>query len=132
MSAVRDTLDELFRAAGDGDLDRVLALWDDSGVLEDVTLGRREAGKHAVTRYLQEYFRAFPDLSYSPEEIWTAEERGVVTWAGTTHPVGSFFGIPMPATPLRLRGVDLFVVRDGRVFRERSWYGNGWLFHRSH
>jgi steroid delta-isomerase-like uncharacterized protein len=131
VNAVRDVLDELFRAAGDGDLERVLALWDDDGVLEDVTLGRRAAGKDAVARYLNEYFRAFPDLSYSPEEIWTAKDRGVVTWAGTSHPAGSFFGIPMPAAPLHLRGVDLFVVRDDRVLHERSWYGDGWLFHPS-
>ena len=132
MYAVRDVLDELFRAAGEGDLERVLALWGDNGVIDDVTLGHKAVGKDAVARYLNEYFRAFPDLSYSPEEIWTAGDRGVVTWAGTTHPAGSFFGIPMPTAPLHLRGVDLFVVRDGRVLHERSWYGDGWLFHPSH
>ena len=129
MNAVRDVLDKLFRAGGDGDLERVLALFDDNGVIEDVTLGHRAEGKEAVARYLNEYFRAFPGLSYSPEEIWTAEDRGVVTWVGTTRPAGSFFGIPMPNAPIHLRGVDLFVVRDGRVLHERSWYGDGWLFH---
>jgi ketosteroid isomerase-like protein len=130
MTSTRTVLSHLFEAGGAGDLDRVLGLWHEEGVLEDMTLDMVVTGKPAVTAYLRDYFSAFPGLSYTPDEIWAAGDHGVVTWRGTAHPASSFFGIPVSANTISLRGVDLFWVRDGTVVRERSWYGDGWLFQR--
>lgn len=130
MTSVRSVLQRLFLAAGAGDVEAVLELWGEDGVLEDVTLDQVLTGKPEVARYLREFFMALPDLSYTPEEIWTVEDRGIVAWRGTAHPTGSFFGITVAPKALSLRGVDLFWVRDERVIRERSWYGDGRLFER--
>lgn len=130
MTSPREVLTRLFEAASLPDLDGVLALWDDDGVLEDMTLERRVAGKAALSAYLQQYFAAFPDLKYLPQEIWTWEDHGVVMWEGTTVVRPPFFEVPAVPTRIQLRGVDLFWIRNGRVARERSWYGDGWLFRR--
>jgi steroid delta-isomerase-like uncharacterized protein len=120
-------LQELFTRAGAGDLDGVVELWHERGTLEDVTLGRRLDGKPAVRAYLQEFFTALSELSYSPELVLTEGARGVVMWRGQSRLATPIFGFPASEQPLTLRGVDVFQIEDDLVHHEWSWYGDGWL-----
>lgn len=130
MKTVEQMIKELFEVAGAGDLEGVFSFWHDDGVLEDMTLNRRFVGKAAVEAYLREYFLALPDLEYRPKEIWADGDRGVVMWTGTAHLKRPFFGFPADGRRLNLEGVDLFWIESETVVRERSWYGDGWLFQR--
>ncbi|MHB8471174.1 MAG: ester cyclase [Gaiellaceae bacterium] len=127
MSAARRFLDELFARAGAQDLAGVLELWHPEGTLDDITLGRSLAGKDAVSAYLEEFFAAFTDLSYSPERVITEGGRGVVMWQGQTRVAEPFFGFPATDKTIGLRGLDVFEIRDDLVWHEWSWYGDGWF-----
>lgn len=127
MTGARELLNELFRRAGDQQLAGVLDLWHPDGVLEDVTLGRTAVGKVAVTAYLEEFFAAFPDLTYAPQQVIVDGDRAVVVWQSESRVARPFFGFVTSGRSLRLRGCDVFEVRDGLIGHEWSWYGDGWL-----
>jgi predicted ester cyclase len=127
MSGTRELLDELFRRASAQELGGVLDLWHPDGVLEDIALARSAVGKAAVTTYLEEFFAALPDLTYTPQQVVVDGERGVVVWESETRVAQPFFGFPPSDRPVRLRGCDVFEVRDGSIRHEWSWYGDAWL-----
>jgi steroid delta-isomerase-like uncharacterized protein len=125
--STREVIDHLFAAAATGDLDQVLAWWADDGVLDDITLARRFSGQAELRPYLDWYFRALPDLDFTPARILVEGPYAAVEWAEICHQTGTFDGVPGDGRELRLRALDLFEIRDGKVAHESSWYGDGWF-----
>lgn len=125
--ATRRVIDELFAAAATGDTAEVLKWWHVDGVLDDVTIARRFRGHEELHAYLEWYYRALPDLDFTPARIIVDGPFAAVEWAEVCHLEGPFDEIPADGRELRLRAMDLFGIRDGRVAWESSWYGDGWL-----
>lgn len=123
----REVIGRLFAAAATGVTDDVLGWWADDGVLDDVTIARRFSGRTELWPYLEMYYRALPDLDFRPSLLLVDGPWALVEWAETCHVVAPFDGVPGDGRELRLRAVDLFEIRDGRVAHESSWYGDGWL-----
>jgi predicted ester cyclase len=123
----RRVIDRLFAAAATGDTERVLEWWAEDGVLEDVTIARRFAGRAEMRPYLDEYYRAFPDITFAPSLLIVDGPWALVEWAESCHFVGPFDGIELDGRELRIRAVDLFEIGDGVVQHESSWYGDGWF-----
>jgi steroid delta-isomerase-like uncharacterized protein len=123
----RLVIDGLFAAAATGQTEEVLAWWAGDGVLDDVTLAQRVAGKDELRRYLDMYYRGLPDLDYKPKLLIVDGPWALVEWAATCHLLGPFDGVPADGRELRLRAVDLFEVHDGLVAHESGWYGDGYL-----
>jgi steroid delta-isomerase-like uncharacterized protein len=123
----RRVIDGLFAAAATGVTEDVLRWWADDGTLDDVTLARRVAGKAALRTYLEMYYRALPDLDFTPKLLIVDGPWALVEWAEVCHLSAPFDGVPADGRELRLRAVDLFEVRDGLVANESGWYGDGYL-----
>jgi predicted ester cyclase len=123
----RETIDRLFAAAATGDTGRVLEWWAPRGALDDITIARRFAGHGELRPYLDEYYAAFPDLTFAPSLLVVDGPWALVEWAETCHFRARFDGVPPDGRELRLRAVDLFTVADGLVQTEASWYGDGWF-----
>ena len=123
----RAVIDELFTAAASGDTDDVLRWWADDGVLDDVTIARRVTGKDELRAYLDMYYRALPDLDFSPRRVLVDGPWALVEWAETCHLRAPFDGVTGDGRELRLRAVDTFEVRGGLVVHESGWYGDGWF-----
>ena len=62
-------IDGIFAAAATGVLEDVLAWWADDGVLDDITLTRAFSGKDELRPYLDWYFKALPDLDFTPARV---------------------------------------------------------------
>jgi steroid delta-isomerase-like uncharacterized protein len=116
-----------FAAAARNDLDAVMESWAEDGVLCDWTLDRIVRGHDELRPYLEEYFAAWPDLTFSPTNIIVDGDTVVVEWAATATHTGPFFGAPPTGRTYDLRGVDIFELRGGKIAEERSFYGNGTL-----
>ncbi len=129
-AATRDVIGKLFAAAATGDTARVLEWWADDGILDDVTLAMRVHGHDELRVYLDEYYAGLPDLDFTPRRILVDGPWAVVEWAERCHLGGPFFGAAPDGRELRLRAVDTFEVRDGKVVWESGWYGDGWLVDR--
>jgi steroid delta-isomerase-like uncharacterized protein len=123
----RHVISQLFAAAATGRTEDVLRWWADDGVLDDVTIARRVSGKAELRDYLDMYYRALPDLQFAPRRMLVDGPWALVEWAETCHLAAPFDGVAGDGRELRLRAVDMFEVRDGRVTRESGWYGDGWF-----
>lgn len=122
-----DLINRTFAAAARGDTAAVLESWADEGVLCDWTLDRIIRGHDELRPYLEEYFAAWPDLTFSPTHIFVDGDTVVVEWAAAATHQGPFFGAAPTGRRYDLRGVDIFELRDGKIAEERSFYGNGTL-----
>jgi ketosteroid isomerase-like protein len=74
--------------------------------------GERFEGAAAVTGFWRQFFASTPSASFEAEEVLAAGDRAVVRWV---------FRWDEPSGSGRVRGVDLFRVRDGRVAEKLSY-----------
>jgi len=98
------------------DVDGVMALMSPDCVFENTFPapdGERYEGHQAVRGFWERLLADAPKATFTTEEIFTTGNRGVVrwryVWGDDTGPSGY------------VRGVDLFLVRDGRVAEKLSY-----------
>jgi steroid delta-isomerase-like uncharacterized protein len=125
--STREVIDGIFGAAATGDLDAVMNCWAADGVLEDITIARAFHGHDDIRQYLDMYYGALPDVTYTPIRLVIDGPTAVVEWAQPAVIAASFDGTPSAGRKVFLRAVDIFHIADGLVQHESSWYGDGWL-----
>jgi ketosteroid isomerase-like protein len=117
-NATHATIEAFNSAFNAHDVDAIMALMTDDCVFENTSPapdGTRLVGQIAVRAAWEELFRNSPHAYFSAEEMFFAQDRGVVRWIYTWG-----------ATPAdgHVRGVDVFRVRDGKV-AEKCAYVKG-------
>jgi steroid delta-isomerase-like uncharacterized protein len=127
MPDTRGVIEGIFAEAARGDLDGVMRWWAPDGVLEDVTLARAFRGHEEIRAYLDMYFGALSDVTYTPQRTVIDGSSAVVEWAQEATLAAPFDGLDCVGRSLYLRAVDIFHIADGLVRHEASWYGDGWL-----
>lgn len=97
------------------DPDAVMAAMTEDCVFENTNPppdGARYEGQKAVRAFWEQFFRNSPDAHFAAEEIIAAGDRCVVRWVYRKTKDGK---------PWHLRGVDVFRVRNGKVFEKLSY-----------
>jgi len=105
----RVVVDRFNEAFNRHDADALAALLTDDTVFEDTSPapdGQRMEGKTNVVAFWRGWFARNPDARFEAEEIIVSGDRAVVRWVYHKMRNGQ---------PWRLRGVDVFTVRDGKV-----------------
>ena len=105
----RAVVDRFNDAFNQHDADALASVLTDDTVFEDTSPrpdGQRIEGKTAVVAYWREWFARNPDALFETEEMIVSGDRAIVRWVYRKMRNGQ---------PWRLRGVDLFAVRDGKV-----------------
>ena len=91
------------------DADGLAAFLTDDTVFEDTSPapgGRRIVGKAAVVEFWRGWFARNADARFDAEEVIVSGNRATVLWVYRKLRDGQLW---------RLRGVDIFTVRDGKV-----------------
>lgn len=107
--ATRVVVERFNEAFNRHDADALASLLTDDTVFEDTSPapdGRRIEGKTAVVAFWREWFARNSDARFEAEEIIVSGDRAVVRWVYHKMRNGQ---------PWHLRGVDVFMVRDGKV-----------------
>jgi ketosteroid isomerase-like protein len=97
------------------DVDAIMSWMTEDCVFENTRPapdGTRIAGQSAVRAFWDEFFRRSSQAHFEVEELFTAGDRCVVRWIYTWVREG---------TQGRVRGVDLFRVRDGKIAEKLSY-----------
>lgn len=110
------TLAKFSAAFGAGDVDAIMALMTDGCVFESTSPapdGVRHEGTAAVRRVWQELFTGTPGATFTEEESFVADDRAVLRWR--------FSWTEADGSPGHVRGVDILVLREGRVAEKLSY-----------
>jgi steroid delta-isomerase-like uncharacterized protein len=112
VEASRRVIEEAF---GDGSLDVLDEVCADGFVNHDPIMGDQNVG--AVKRMIEEYRGAFPDLSFTIEDIFAAGDKVVTRWSGEGTFENEFIGRPPTGergSPVNGIGIDRFD-DDGKI-----------------
>jgi ketosteroid isomerase-like protein len=74
--------------------------------------GERIEGQSAVRAYWEAFFARSPQAHFETEEAFGCGDRAVVRW---------MYHWVRDGKPGRVRGVDVFRVRDGKVAEKRAY-----------
>jgi steroid delta-isomerase-like uncharacterized protein len=72
-------------------------------------------GVAGVKRDIALYHAAFPDLALVCEDYVLGEDRVAVRWSATGTHEGDGLGVPATHRRVRLHGIDILRIADGRV-----------------
>lgn len=98
------------------DVDGVMKAMTDDCVFENTCPppdGERYEGKESVRGFWVRFFRSSPTAVFDTEEIFASGDRCVVRWL--------YRWVDKGGKPGRIRGVDVFLVRGGKVAEKLSY-----------
>ena len=107
--ATRCAVDRFNEAFNRHDAESLSALLTEDTVFEDTSPapdGRRVEGKAAVVEFWRGWFARNSDARFEADEVIVSGNRATVLWVYRKMRNGK---------PWRLRGVDVFTVRDGKI-----------------
>jgi steroid delta-isomerase-like uncharacterized protein len=116
-------LDEWAMAWSSNDPERVLALFADDCVFEDLTLGVVARGKEELRSFVNIAFAAVPDFKYGLVSRFVASQWAAIEWVMSGTHEGDFPG--MPATGKRfssVRGSSILELEAGKIRRESDYW----------
>jgi steroid delta-isomerase-like uncharacterized protein len=109
------------------DPERVVALCTEDIILSDPALPEPARGRAAVQHYLEDVWRAFPDLTIAtpdPPFVDVERQRAALPWriAGTMLGRAEPSGFAPTGARVEVQGVDLYEFRDGLLARVQTHY----------
>jgi steroid delta-isomerase-like uncharacterized protein len=110
-------------SAEHNDPERVLALFADDCVFEDVTFGVVARGKEELRSFVNGAFAACPDFTYGVTSRFAARHWAAIEWVMSGTHTGDFPG--MPATGKRfssVRGASILELEAGKIRRESDYW----------
>jgi ketosteroid isomerase-like protein len=112
------TLEELLDAFNRHDLDRIMEFFSEDATFDmprgTDPWGTRYVGKAEVLKGLASRFSGIPDVHYGEDRHWVSGDRAVSEWLLT--------GTSTSGEKIRVRGCDLFEIRDGKIIRKDSYW----------
>lgn len=110
---------EFIQAWSAGHLDVLDRLADPDIVVRYSHFPEPVRGRAAFRSVLEQTFHHFPDLVTTPETVVADGERAAVQWSYEgTHRVGELFGVAPAGARVRVQGVTVYRIREGRVVEE--------------
>ncbi len=120
MTEITDRLiKDLVGAWNEHDANKVAALYAPDYEEEDVALAEPHRGVNAARGTMILYLRAFPDLRLEVEEVVAEANCVVMAWILSGTHRGRLMNIPATGRPVRVKGVSIMTVADGRITRTR-------------
>lgn len=113
--STRRTIEAFNDAFNRGDADAVASLLTEDTVFENTSPppdGQRIEGKTAVAEFWRRWFSRNPGALFEAEDMIVAGDRAVVQWVYRKSRDGQ---------PWHIRGVDVFLVREGKVAAKQAY-----------
>ena len=96
--------------------------WSDDGV-DDMVPNQVLRGRAAIETFYSELFAAAPDAQFSLTRLVTGEREAAAEWRlHGTFDGAAFQGLEPTGKPFEIRGVDYFVVEDGKIASNTGYY----------
>jgi steroid delta-isomerase-like uncharacterized protein len=107
---------EWLAAFNAGDPDRLLALYTDDAVFEEVAIGLVARGPAQIRAHLERLFTAVPDIAYDVTSSVVSGDRVAIEWVVTGTYSADFPGLPPAADQsFSFRGASVFEMTGGKI-----------------
>src|SRR5687767_9481925 len=122
-AALPPLLAEWEAAMATHDPDRILALYTNDAVWEEVPLNLVARGPEEIRAHLERLFAATPDIAYDVTAGFVAGDRAAAEWAITGTLTGDFPGLPPGAgQSFAVRGVSVYELSGGKIARYTEYW----------
>ena len=128
MSAETQALERLLEqwaaAWSSSNVEKLLALFTDDVVYEDVTLGAVNHGRDALRDFATAVFAAFDDLKFELKSRVVASDgkAGAMEWTWRGRQTKDLPGLPATDTPFEVRGATVVEFADGKISRDSDYW----------
>ena len=83
----------------------------------DVGEAQPQRGPQAVSRSVDRYLRAFPDLRFVEEDVVVQGDRAVLVWTSHGTHGGNLMRIPPTGRKIAVRGISVLTIENGKITR---------------
>ncbi len=101
--------------------DKLLSLFSDNVLYEDVAYGEVSHGKAELRKFAADEFDGVPDLELKLLRSAIHNGHGTIEWSFT----GTDKGVYKTGKKFTVRGVSVIDVRDGKIVRNLDFYDSG-------
>ncbi|MBA2287010.1 MAG: nuclear transport factor 2 family protein [Ktedonobacteraceae bacterium] len=102
-------------------VDAIVGLYAESAELYDSGMKRPRQGRADIEQWFTTRFRAMPSLRYTPTSQLFEQEQAVVFWTAQGQ-TPRLLRQPWLARAFQVDGVSHFIIRDGRIQKQRGYY----------
>ena len=104
------------------DLQRVLSLFTDDCIYEDVALGVVNRGKDQLRAFGDAFLAGVPDLKVELKESFATENRAAVEWVMSGTHSGDLPGMPATGRAFSIRGSTVCELEGGEIRRNSDYW----------
>ena len=124
VAALQQLLDEWGAAWTAQDPNRLLRVFTDDVVYEDVTFGAVNKGQDALRKFATDFFDAFPGNAFEVKSRFVSGDGkwGSVEWLWRGRQTKDVPGLPATNTAFELRGASVMEFRDGKISRNSDYW----------
>ena len=115
-------LDDWAIAWSSRDPDKVLSLFTDDCVYEDVTFGAINRGKKELRAFAEGVFAGVPDFKVEVTARFVAGTRGGIEWLMSGTHKDDFPGMPATGKRFSTRGVTIVELQAGKIRRNADYW----------
>ena len=99
------------------DADKVVALFTDDCVYEDVTMGIVNRGKQELKSFAKTFSGAFSDMKFELQTRFVSGTVGSAEWTASGTHTGDAPGLPATNKYVSLRGASVFELQGNKIKR---------------
>ena len=122
VSQVDQTLEDLIAAWSSHDVEKLLLLFTEDCIYEDVTMGAVNRGKSELKLFAGAVLGAFPDFKMELKSGFTGGNWAAAEWTMSGTHKGDLPGIPATGKGFSLRGSTICELRDGKIKRLSDYW----------
>jgi steroid delta-isomerase-like uncharacterized protein len=119
------TVEAVHPAWNRGDVEGVLAHYDDAIRWRNIALEEVYEGKDAVGEFLLRLFTAIPDLSFTAHSTIARGDNVAEQWTIRGTHLGTFMGVPPTGRTLEIVGMSMLTFRDAKFVRDEFYFDTG-------
>jgi steroid delta-isomerase-like uncharacterized protein len=122
MTKSTESIEQMVEGFSTGDLDKVLSVFDEDILYEDVPFGVRVQGKSAVSGFCRSFMDSMPDFRQELTFCFRQDNIGVTEWVMSFTQTGDLPGMPATGKRATVRGMAMIELRGDLIVRSSSYY----------
>ncbi|MCX5997267.1 MAG: ester cyclase [Chloroflexi bacterium] len=113
---------DLIAAVNSHDVDKMLTLFTDDCVYEDVAVGKVNRGKQELKTFVTGWYAFSNDIKFELTSQFSAGDWGATEWIMSGTHTGDVLGIPATNKRYSVRGASITELGMGRIRRNSDYW----------